>query len=208
MMLLLEDFPTFTLWHDPTCACLYATWLGRQTNTLARTQYMLIQWHLSATQSTKLLNDSSQDEDGWDQVTDWIANTCFSNLAASGLQVVAWVLPHHPGALFDTARVLTQLKQPIVDTFTDAQGAYDWLHRWPFQTPTPPKGRQMIAVEFLLLPAPEQPRLTLQLGRPLSPRYEPEFYVKPYHVEDKLLVELYYYLHSGVFYQLQARLIS
>lgn len=204
-MILLEDSPTFTLWHDSTCACLCATWQGYHDSSLMQAHYLLIQQHVRATGSIKLLNDSIADKDGWDQVADWIAHTCFERLADDGLQVVAWVLPHHPNALYDTARVIKQLRRPIVDTFLDAQAAYDWLHQWPFGSPAlPPVGFPVGVVEFLLLLPNEQMKLIEKFGCPLAPRYEAEFYVKPYHVGEGLLVESYYYIHSGIFYQIKA----
>nr|GEZ65364.1 hypothetical protein [Tanacetum cinerariifolium] len=42
----------------------------------------------------------------------------------------------------------------------------------------------------------------------MAPRWEPEFYVKPYYVLDVLVVEAYYYLHSGGLYQVQVRFLA
>ncbi|RZL15659.1 MAG: hypothetical protein EOO62_03405 [Hymenobacter sp.] len=209
-MQLLEDFPHFSLWHDPSCDCLYASWWGEHTGIVTRVQYDLIRWHLRVTSSTKLLNDSLLDQNGWSQVTCWLANDGLRLLARDGLQIIAWVLPQHAGAFFDTARVLAQAKEPLIDTFTDAQAAYDWLHRWPLgpsTAPTPTSLLSMSAAKFLLLAPNEQLETVKQMGRPLAPRWEPDYYVKPYHLLDTLLVEVYYQLHSGVFQRLQAQLI-
>lgn len=70
-------------------------------------------------------------EDGWEQVVDWIAAQGFERLAAAGMLAVVWVLPRPRAAFFDAARVLAQVRHPLFNTFTDAQAAYDWLHRWP-----------------------------------------------------------------------------
>lgn len=204
-MTLLEDTPTFTLWHDASCACLYATWHGKHTSSLTRGQYDLIRWHVRVTSSTKLLNDSLLDEDGWSNLTQWLAKDAFRLLAQDGVQLVGWVLPRHLGALYDTARVLAQLTQPLVDTFIDVQAAYDWLHRWPFVTPAAASEVSLTAAAFLLLAPTEQVTLTQQQGQPLAPRWEPEYYVKPYRMLDSLLVEVYYQVHSGVFYQVKTQ---
>jgi hypothetical protein len=205
-MTLLENFSDFTLWHDATCACLYATWQGEHAPGRTQAQYTLILEHVHATGSRKLLNDGLLDEDGWEQVADWIAVHGFRRLAAAGVQAVAWVLPRHPAAFFDTARVLAQVRQPLVDTFTDAQAAYDWLHRWP-QVPltTPQLGGVLSAAAFLLLPPAEQVALAAGQGRALAPRWEVEYYIKPYELSSGLLVEVFYHLHSGVFYQVQVQ---
>lgn len=201
-MTLLEDFPDFTLWHDATCACLYATWQGAHAPGRTQAQYTLLREHVLATGSRKLLNDGLLDENGWEQVADWIAAQGFRHLAAAGVQAVAWVLPRHPAAFFDTARVLTQVRQPLVDTFTDAQAAYDWLHRWPQASPP---GGSLSAAAFLLLPPAEQVALAAAQGRALTPRWEVEHYVKPYELRNGLRVEVFYHLHSGVFYQVQVQ---
>lgn len=130
-MELLENSPNFTLWHDSTCACLYAAWHGYHSASQTQAQYHLIQRHLQLTQSSKLLHDGLLDEDGWAAITRWLADDYFQVLASEGLQALAWVLPRQPAAFYDTARVVTRLPKPLLDTFTDVQAAYDWLHRWP-----------------------------------------------------------------------------
>lgn len=210
-MQLLEDFPHFTLWHDPACACLYATWWGKHPSAVTRAQYDLIRGHMRVTGSTKLLNDSLLDQDGWSQAACWLADEGLQRLALDGLQIIAWVLPQHAGAFFDTARVLAQAKQPIIDAFTDAQAAYDWLHRWPLNLSTVPAPTgivSMSAAKFLLLPPTQQVEYAKQQGRPLAPRWEPDYYVKPYHLLNTLLVEVYYHAHSGIFHQIKTQTAS
>lgn len=201
-MTLLEDFPDFTLWHDPTCACLYATWQGQHAVGRTQAQYTLLREHAQQTGSRKLLNDGLLDENGWSQIVDWIACDGFRRLAEAGVQAVAWVLPRHPTAFYDTVRVLAQLRQPLVDTFTDAQAAYDWLHRWPQAPPTaPPLSKALSSAAFALLPPAQQVALAAAQGRALAPRWEANYYVKPYELHPDLRVEVFYHLHSGVFHQ-------
>jgi hypothetical protein len=199
-MTLLEDFSDFTLWHDATCACLYATWQGAHAPARTQAQYTLLREHVLATGSRKLLNDGLLDEDGWEQVANWIATQGFR------IEAVAWVLPRHPAAFFDTARVLAQVSHPLVDTFTDAQAAYDWLHRWPQESPAAPWQQGVGSVgAFLLLPPAEQVALAAAQGRALAPRGEGEYYIKPYELGSGLRVEVIYHLHSGVLYQVQVQ---
>lgn len=205
-MTLLEDFSDFILWHDATCACLYATWQGAHAPGRTQAQYTLLREHVLATGSRKPLNDGLLDENGWEQVTDWIAAQGFQHLAAAGVQAVAWVLPRQPAAFFDTARVLTQVRQPLVDTFTDAQAAYDWLHRWPRVPSSPPRGEgELSAAAFLLLPPAQQVAIAAAQGRALAPRWDVEYYIKPYELGSGLRVEVFYHLHSGVLYQVQVQ---
>lgn len=172
-------------------------------------QYGLILWYLQVANSTKLLNDSLLDEDGWQEAAEWVSNECFKQLASSGLQVVAWVLPRHLAAFHDTSRVLASLQQLLVDNFTDAQAAYDWLLNQP------PTARGSAAAElpsslltvaaFLALSYNEQLRCIEQVGRAQVSRWEADYYVQPYYLPPNLLVEFYQYAHSGVLYQVRAR---
>jgi hypothetical protein len=135
-------------------------------------------------------------------VADWLATHGFQRLAEAGLQIVAWVLPRQPAAFFDTARVLAHRRQLLVDTFSDAQAAYDWLHRWP--QALPPEG-ELSAGAFLLLPPAQQVALVAEQGRALVPRLEADYYIKPYELANGLRVEVLYHLHSGVFYQVRVQ---
>ncbi|TVT40637.1 hypothetical protein FNT36_14305 [Hymenobacter setariae] len=127
-MLLLEDSPPFLLTHNPADACLYASWRGPHTGEVTRQHYAQILQHARATQSTKLLNDALLDENGWNEIIGWLAEEYFLQLAKVGIQAIAWVLPSNPQAFCDTYQVLKRLQQPLVDTFTDAEAAYRWLH--------------------------------------------------------------------------------
>lgn len=206
-MTLLEDFPDFSLWHDPSCACLYATWRGIHGSRRTQAQYTLLREYVLDTGSTKLLNDSLLDEDGWSQLTQWIAKQGFSQLAAAGLQVVAWVLPRQPTAFYDTARTLSQVRGLLIDTFTDAQAAYDWLHRWPSlpEAASAPKHDLPGAAAFVLLSPAQQLVLATSQGRVLAPRWEADCYIAPYQLPNGLLVEVFYHLHSGKLHQIQTR---
>lgn len=81
----------------------------------------------------KLLNDSSEDQDGWSELTTWLANSCFPELSQSGIQAVAWVLPKDVQAYRHTQQVLALTKVPLVDVFQDVDAAHEWLQKWPRQ---------------------------------------------------------------------------
>jgi len=130
-MTTLIESPHFELVHDPTYACLYATWQGPHDAPVTQVNYELIFWFVRRTRSTKLLNDCLLDQNGWQQLTSWLTQNCFPRLAQEGLTAVAWVLPRDVQALGDTRKVLALLEQPLVGTFDDPEAAYNWLHQWP-----------------------------------------------------------------------------
>lgn len=130
-MTTLVELPHFSLVHDSSWACLYATWQGPHDGPLTQANYELILTAVCRTRSTKLLNDGLLDENGWHGVTTWLAHDCFARIAQQGVAAVAWVLPRDLDALGDTHRVLALLEQPLVGLFTDSEAAYNWLHQWP-----------------------------------------------------------------------------
>lgn len=130
MVTLLES-PSFALTHDPQYACLYATWQGHHNIPRTQAQYTLILQFVQSTHSKKLLNDTLLDQDGWMELTNWIAEDCFRHLTEQGLATVAWVLPRNPEALYAARKVLDKLEAPLVATFEDAEAAYKWLQEWP-----------------------------------------------------------------------------
>ncbi|MEJ7658943.1 MAG: hypothetical protein WKG07_04625 [Hymenobacter sp.] len=44
---------------------------------------------------TCVLNDSSQDLDGWGEMTRWLGQDFFGKLTTNGVSAVAWVLPRN-----------------------------------------------------------------------------------------------------------------
>lgn len=126
-MLLLEKSPHFSLSYDQKARCLYACWQGHHTGELTRANYEAVLRQVRATQSTQLLNDGTLDENGWSELTEWLADFLFKELAQAGIQAIAWVLPYNPDAFYDTFQVLHRLEQPLVDTFADVEAAYYWL---------------------------------------------------------------------------------
>ncbi|WP_213019301.1 hypothetical protein [Hymenobacter sp. BT559] len=86
---------------------------------------------MQTTHSKRLLNDTLLDQDGWQELTNWIAQDCFQHLAEQGLTLAAWVLPRNREALYAARKVLDNIMEPLVETFDDAEAAYAWLHQWP-----------------------------------------------------------------------------
>lgn len=139
-MTTLAESPHLTLTHDPDRAGLYATWLGPHGRAATQADYELILQFVRLTRSTKLLSDGLLDQNGWNELTAWLAHDFFRRLAAEGLVALAWVLPRNVEALRDTQQLLALLEQPLAAAFTDPEAAYSWLHRWPRhgEHPIPP----------------------------------------------------------------------
>lgn len=130
-MIPLEDLPFFSLAHDSATAGLYATWQGSHGPAATKQGCELVLQHTRATKSIKLVNDSLLDQNGWQELTDWIATDYSQQLASAGMQAIAWVLPRDNAAFYDTTRVLARIERPVVDVFLDVEAAYAWLQRWP-----------------------------------------------------------------------------
>lgn len=133
MVLLLQTEDGFTLLHDPLHNLLYASWVGQKDAEVMRQNYTQILQQARRLKCLKLLNDSTEDQDGWSELTSWLANRCFPELAQSGIQAVAWVLPTDAQAYRHTQQVLALVKVPLVDVFHDVEAAHEWLQKWPRQ---------------------------------------------------------------------------
>ena len=83
----------FILAHDPATGWLHIRRRGRQSPGAVRAGCALVLTHVRRTGSTKILNDGTQDEDGWATLSGWVAHDFFPRLAARGVVAVAWVLP-------------------------------------------------------------------------------------------------------------------
>ncbi|RZK33629.1 MAG: hypothetical protein EOO61_14985 [Hymenobacter sp.] len=133
MVLLLQTEDGFSLFHDPLHNWLHARWVGRKNAEVMRQNYTEILQQVHQLKCLKLLNDSSEDQDGWSELTTWLANNCFPELSQSGIQAVAWVLPKDVQAYRHTQQVLALTKVPLVDVFQDVDAAHEWLQKWPRQ---------------------------------------------------------------------------
>lgn len=63
----------------------------------------------------------------------------------------------------------------------------------------------MMLVSFLALPVAQQLTLLTSQGQALPTRWEEDYYVQSYYLPTSLLVEVYYYIHSGLLYHVRAR---
>lgn len=130
-MVLLLETDGFTLLHDPLPNWLYAMWMGRRSAEVMRQNYDFILQQVRRLRCSKLLNDSTEDKDGWSGLTAWLAQNCFPELAECGIQAVAWVLPKNAQAFRDIHQILASAKAPLIDVFHEAEAAQNWLQKWP-----------------------------------------------------------------------------
>ncbi|WP_223649595.1 hypothetical protein [Hymenobacter psoromatis] len=130
MQTLFED-SDLTITYDSDHDWLLTAWRGRRSPEASMHYCWLLLEKIRATGSTCVLNDSSQDLDGWSEVTRWLGQDFFLRLTSNGISAVAWVLPLDLRARADVNQVMAQVgtNWPAVDTFTDVEAAYAWLLR-------------------------------------------------------------------------------
>lgn len=130
MQTLFED-SDLTITYDRDHEWLLTAWRGKRTPEASKEYCRLLLEKIRATGSTCVLNDSSQDLDGWGEMTRWLGQNFFCKLTTSGVSAVAWVLPRDLRARTDVNQVMTQAgaNWPTVDTFADVESAYAWLLR-------------------------------------------------------------------------------
>ena len=130
-MKVLSENADFTLAHDLQNDWLFIRWRGMQQRKSIVAGCKMILAHIKCTGSIKILNDSTQDEDGWGQLVEWLSADFFRQLADNGVQAVAWVLPTNLRARMDVQKVVDTIERPLTDVFTDTESAYSWLTRMP-----------------------------------------------------------------------------
>ena len=127
----LSERPGFTILYDPDHRWLYVTWQGQRSNQSARACCRELLTQVRATGTARILNDGSLDLDGWSDLVEWLGEDFFNQLADAGVVAIAWVLPRNLRALTDAHKVMTLVTRPLVNTFTDMEGAHSWLVRTP-----------------------------------------------------------------------------
>lgn len=127
----LVEQPSFTILHDPTTNWLHVTWQGRHTAPSAQHCCEAILAHVQRAGSTKILNDGSQDLDGWGPAVAWAQQEFFPQLAAAGVVAWAWVIPRDLRAHTDVNKLLAASPRLVVDAFTDVESACHWLQAFP-----------------------------------------------------------------------------
>lgn len=137
MIQLLQNTPDCTIEYDTARNWLLVTWVGVQPSQAAQARCGEILAYVRATGSTKMLNDGSQDEAGWQALAPWVAHVFLPQLAAEGVGAVAWVSPHNLRAIVCMHTVLAARTYLNVTAFVELEDAYAWLCKaviYPQQT--------------------------------------------------------------------------
>lgn len=135
-MRLLYETPHLTIQQDAADDCLFLMWRGHHPTALIEATGEIILQQIRRTRSRCLLNDASLDMGGWEEFIAWFGRVIYPELTSSGIEALAWVLPHNLRALTDTKNVLNLIEQapnhrpdrPEINTFGDVELASRWLH--------------------------------------------------------------------------------
>ena len=127
MMRTLFEAPGLTVTHDAGKRILQLLWRGTRDDELTITYLNVVLRQVRATRSTGILTDATLDTDGWTNLTCWLAEDYFQDLADNGVKAVAWVVSRNLQARADMNDVLVNVTRPLTDTFADTEAAYSWL---------------------------------------------------------------------------------
>lgn len=136
MRILLET-PSLTIQQDAAHDCLFLTWRGQQSAKSIEAASEIILEQVRLTRSCCLLNDASQDLDGWSKSIAWFRHEIHPKFTDAGIRAIAWVLPQNLRALADTKNLLNLVEHapdyrsdcPEINTFGDVESASRWLHK-------------------------------------------------------------------------------
>ena len=123
----LFDAPGLTVTHDADQRILQLRWRGKRADELTVTYLAVVLRQVRATRSTAILTDATLDADDWTNLTGWLAEDYFQDLADNGVKAVAWVVSRNQQARADMNDVLINVTRPLTDSFADAEAAYAWL---------------------------------------------------------------------------------
>jgi len=137
-MILLFQSPAFSLTYNTDCLWLAANWSGLQDADTSLANCALILQFTAELQCTKLLCDSSQALDGWDEIGQWVSTQYLPRLAAAGINAIAWINARD----WHTRKVIEDFIQnstrPFIVTFDEGATAYEWLRRFLYVAPPKP----------------------------------------------------------------------
>lgn len=121
--------PSLDIFFDHQHDWLYVDWKGDQT-------FEFVQWgglevfrHLGEQRTHKILNDNRRVTSIWADAANWGGTVWFPQMAAAGLEYLAWVYSPNLYSRRSTDLTLsfTPVSGPIVATFDDFETARNWL---------------------------------------------------------------------------------
>jgi len=135
MMLLLFRSPAFSLYHDTANNWLLAQWIGLQDSAASLAACAVIGQHVHEIMVTKLLCDSSQAIDGWNEISEWVSTNYLPRLADIGICVIAWVNASNWLTSAAITAFIEHSDKPFIATFNEGATAYEWLRNTHFICP-------------------------------------------------------------------------
>ena len=131
---LLVDTPGLSISYDSDNQWQYVEWKGKHDPASSWAACMLMLDTLRAFPCPKILNDNSGITRTTMQLSarslDWL-----TQMHATGLQVLAWVLPPQLASQRTTEGFVLKIEAPAVYTFDDLASAYAWLQQQPGNGP-------------------------------------------------------------------------
>ncbi|WP_324680414.1 hypothetical protein [Hymenobacter sp. GOD-10R] len=132
MLELLFDSPAFSLSHDADYNWLFAQWIGLQSKATSLAACAVILRCARQASYRKLLCDSSQALDGWNEIGEWVSTNYLPQLADSGIGVIAWINAVDWQTNTMIADFIQHSQRPFIATFDEGATAYDWLRSTHF----------------------------------------------------------------------------
>ncbi|QIL76117.1 hypothetical protein [Hymenobacter sp. HDW8] len=128
-LLTLLDEPHLTISYDNRNQWLYTDWVGAQNLRTLQLGCEQIVMHLQAEHCRKILNDNTRLSSIHSQARSWVEQGFLQQLAAAGLEYMAWVYSLDFDSRFSTDLTLLRSTQPVVVGFNDLVAAYAWLEK-------------------------------------------------------------------------------
>ncbi|WP_324680551.1 hypothetical protein [Hymenobacter sp. GOD-10R] len=135
MMLLLFRCPVFSLYHDTDNHWLLAQWTGLQDSEASLAACAVISQHVGEISVTKLLCDSSQAIDGWNEISEWVSTNYLPRLADLGICVIAWINARDWQTTDTITAFVEHSYKPFIASFDEGATAYEWLRNTHFICP-------------------------------------------------------------------------
>lgn len=129
MSMLLFDSPVFSLFHNQEYGWLHVEWRGAHTQCSVEKYCGVLLEAARATNSRKVLSDSSEVLDGWTQTTQWLGQDFLPRLAREGVTTVAILNAMDWPARLCLEAMLRHTRQPTVQLFEfdEMTAAQQWL---------------------------------------------------------------------------------
>lgn len=128
----LFDLPSFSVSYDSDEQWLYVAWREKHNTISSLASFSLLRRFILTVGVHKLLCDSRQALDGWDELGHWISHHYLPALAHLGIGSIAWVNAEDWATREEILPVLRATSQPSIVVFEHLDGACEWLRNTSF----------------------------------------------------------------------------